>query len=310
MQHTLIKSLRATALGLCLALGLDSSMASAQTFKVFACEPEWAALVRELAPHAQVMSATHARQDPHYIEARPSLISALRQADLAVCTGAELEAGWLPMLQQRSGNARVQNGRPGMFYAADAVELIDPREKGGLFDGDVHPRGNPHLHLDPYRLLLVAQQLSARLQELQPDLKVTHQQRLEQFESNWRSHITRWEQKAKPLEGLRVVVQHTTYGYLWRWLKMNPIADLEPLPGMPPTPGHLQRLLTQTRTQPPAAVIVSSYQDVRPADWLAQQLGGSVVVLQMPSTVSDDAVAPDLVNLFDHLIERLLSAAR
>lgn len=305
----LSKKIRAIALGWCLAFGAGG-VASAQTLKVFACEPEWAALVRELAPNAQVMSATHSRQDPHYIEARPSLISALRQADLVVCTGAELEVGWLPMLQQRSGNPRVQEGRPGMFYAADVVDLIDPREKKGLFDGDVHPRGNPHLHLDPYRLLLVAQHLSARLQLLQPDFKGEYQQQLDRFESNWRRHITRWEQKAKPLEGARVVVQHTTYGYLWRWLKMNPIADLEPLPGMPPTPGHLKRLLEQTRSQPPAAVIVSSYQDVRPADWLAQQLGGSVAVLQMPSTVSDDAVAPDLVGLFDHLIERLLSVAR
>lgn len=288
------------------ALLLCATAGASQALTVFACEPEWAALVRQLAPGAQVTSATHARQDPHHIEARPSLIAALRRADLAVCTGASLEAGWLPMLQQRAGNARVQDGAAGMFYAADHVTLIDPRPPGTPFDGDVHSEGNPHLHLDPDRLLAIAQALSLRLQQIEPARAAEHALRWQAFQADWRARMAAWRERAAPLRGTQVAAQHSTYAYLWHWLGMAQVADLEPQPGMPPTPGHLQRVLQATRAAPPRAVVVSLYQDVRPAQWLAQQLGGSTRLLHLPSTVTEDAQAADLAALFDGLIAQLL----
>lgn len=294
-----VRRLAAGAL-LCAAAGASHALT------VFACEPEWAALVKQLAPQAQVTSATHARQDPHHIEARPSLIAALRRADLAVCTGASLEAGWLPMLQQRAGNARVQDGTPGMFYAADHVTLIDPRPPGTPFDGDVHSEGNPHVHLDPDRLLAIAQALSQLLQQLEPARATEHAARWQAFERDWRTRMAGWRERAAPLRGTQVAGQHTTYAYLWNWLGVTQTADLEPKPGMPPTPGHLQRVLEATRAAPPRAVVVSLYQDARPAQWLVQQLGSGTRLLQLPSTVTDDAQASDLAALFDLLIGQLL----
>ncbi|HYF43491.1 MAG TPA: zinc ABC transporter substrate-binding protein [Ramlibacter sp.] len=290
-----------------LAGALALAAGGAQALSVFTCEPEWAALVRELAPHAQVHSATHARQDPHHIEARPSLIAALRRADLAVCTGASLETGWLPMLQQRSGNAKVQNGAQGMLYAADHVSLIDPKPPGTPFDGDVHTEGNPHVHLDPRRILDVARALGEQLQLVDAPRRDLYRQRLAAFEAGWRERIAQWERRAAPLRGSRVAAQHTTYAYLFRWLGIEQVADLEPKPGLPPSPGHLQRVLELTRANPPRAVVVSSYQDANPAQWLAQQLG-RVPVLQMPATVTEEPPAASLPALFDHLIERLLAA--
>ena len=283
---------------------------AAQALTVFACEPEWAALVRQLAPAATVRSATHARQDPHHIEARPSLIAQLRQADLAVCTGAGLEAGWLPMLQQRAGNARVQDGRPGMLYASDHVKLIDPRAPGGVFDGDVHAAGNPHVQLDPVRLLDFAAVVANRLAELDPAGAAGYRTRLAAFQSDWRARLAQWERRAAPLRGARVVAQHSTFAYLLRWLGVEQVADLEPKPGVPPTAGHLQKVLEQVRGAPPRAVLVSAYQDPRGAQWLAQQLGSGVAVLQLPSTVTEEAATDTLAGLFDHLLDRLLAAAR
>ena len=307
MQPTRSKPLWRRALP---ALAAFCLAGSAQALTVFTCEPEWAALVRELAPAAEVRSATHARQNPHDIEARPSLIAALRRADLAVCTGAGLEAGWLPMLQQRAGNAKVQDGAPGMLYASRQVALIDPRTAtGSPFEGDVHAEGNPHLHLDPHRVLAVARALGERLQQLDPAQREGYRARLAAFEAQWQQRIAGWERKAAPLRGLRVAAQHSTFAYLWRWLAIEQVADLEPKPGFPPTPAHLQRLLSETRASPPAAVIVSSYQDPRSAQWLAQQLGG-VAVLQVPSTVTEEAPADSLHGLFDHLVDRLLAARR
>lgn len=291
-------------------LALVLAAGGAQALTVFACEPEWAALARELAPHAQVRSATHARQDPHHIEARPSLIAALRQADLAVCTGASLEAGWLPALQQRAGNPRVQKGAPGMLFAAEQVPLVDPRPAGSPFEGDVHSEGNPHVHLDPHRLRAVAEVLAQRLQAADPPRAAEIRQRWAAWDTDWRARIAAWEHKAAPLRGLRVAAQHTTFAYLWRWLGVEQVADLEPRPGLPPTPGHLQQVLERSRAAPPRAVVVSAYQDPRSAQWLAQQLGAGATVLQLPSTVTEEAPANTLASFYDHLLERLLQAAR
>ncbi len=303
---------RALAAGAALWLWLGLAV-SAQALTVFACEPEWGALAKALAPQAQVHSATHWQQDPHHIEARPSLIATLRRADLAVCTGAELESGWLPMLQQRAGNPRVQDGADGMFYASEYVELIDPQPGGGgPFAGDVHAAGNPHVHADPRRILEVGEALARRLGEVDPGNRARYQQQWSAFEADWRQRIARWEREAEPLKGMRVVAQHSTYAYLWKWLGIQQVADLEPKPGMPPTPGHLQRVLAQVREAPPQALIVASHQDGRAAQWLAHQLGRpggrGVPVLDLPSTVSDDATAPDLAAFFDRLVTRLREA--
>lgn len=296
--------IRTEAIALLLALGA----AGAQAQTIFACEPEWAALTRVLLPQARLHVATHAQQDPHHIEARPALIAQLRSADAVICTGASLESGWLPTLQQRAGNPRVQDGAPGLFMAASAVTLIDPQPGAGgnPFAGDVHAEGNPHLHADPQRMLAVARAWSARLQQLFAAQQTQIAQREAAFTAQWRQRIAAWEQRAAPLKGARVAAQHASFGYLWRWLGVQPVADLEPKPGLAPTPGHLQRLLEQLRGQPPRAIVVSSYQDPRAARWLAQQLGGRVPVLQLPATV-DDPEAPDaLGRWFDALLDSLL----
>lgn len=281
---------------------------STQALTVFACEPEWAALVRELAPHAKVHTATHALQDPHHIEARPSLIAALRRADLAVCTGAELEAGWLPMLQQRAGNPKVQDRADGMFFASEHVELVDPQpEGGGPFAGDVHAAGNPHIHLDPHRIREVAEALTQRLQILEPAQHQQYGQRWTTFDADWQSRIVRWERMAVPLRGMKVAAQHSTFAYLWRWLRIEQVADLEPKPGMPPTAGHLQSLLARLRSAPPRAVVSTTYQDGRSARWLAVQLERGTPALSLPATVTEGAPSPTLAALFDHLIGQLLA---
>ena len=154
-------------MALVLGWALGPSVASA-TVRVFACEPEWAALTRELAGDlAQVYTATHALQDPHQVQARPSLMAAVRKADLVVCTGAELEAGWLPVLLQQSGNARVQPGQRGHFEAAAWVPMLDVPAQLDRAQGDVHAAGNPHIQTSPHSVARVAPALSQRLTELE-----------------------------------------------------------------------------------------------------------------------------------------------
>lgn len=286
------------------ATGVAASAPTVPT--VFACEPEWAALVRILLPEARVHVATHARQDPHHIEARPALIAQLRSADLAVCTGAALEAGWLPMLQQRAANANVRDGQPGMFYAADHVSLIDPRPATiNPFAGDVHPEGNPHLQTDPRRLREAAEALADRLQTLWPARATAIAQRHLHWDAQWQRHIERWTQEAAPLRGTQVAGQHSTFGYLWNWLGIEMVADLEPKPGMPPTPKHLSSIRDALLVKPPAAVVVASYQDTRSGHWLVQQLRGRSTLHVLPATVEDPWAPAALEKWFDQLLSEL-----
>lgn len=289
---------------LALAMGLVWPSARASTATVFACEPEWAALVRVLLPRARLHVATHAGQDPHHIEARPGLIAQLRGADLAVCTGAALESGWLPMLQRKAANPKVQDGELGMFYAADHASLIDPQPATlNPFAGDVHPEGNPHLHTDPRRVREVAESLAQRMEKIWPSHAGEIAERHRAWDTDWQRKITRWSQQTRMLKGRTVVAQHTTFGYLWHWLGIEMVADLEPKPGTPPTPGHLDQLVRSLRGLQPMALVVASYQDKRPAQWLARQLGPSIPVRTLPATVTD----PDRPDALTHWMDSLLN---
>jgi zinc/manganese transport system substrate-binding protein len=282
---------------------------SPSPLNVFTCEPEWAALVRRIAPEAQVFSATHALQDPHEIEARPALIAALRRADLAVCTGAGLEAGWLPMLQDRAGNPRVMPGAPGMFIAAEGLRLIEDAhhhpERG---KGHVHSEGNPHFHLDPVRFADVATRLTERLATVDPHRSAAYRSSLAAWLPGWNEHVEGLKRKARPLFGAGVIAEHSSFAYLFRWLELYQVADLEPVPGVPPTPSHLRRLLAAVRDDPPSAVIQTLYQDPQSGRWLAERL--RVPVLRLPSTVTVNGPTATPEGLFEHLVQTLLHELR
>lgn len=279
---------------------------AARAMEIFACEPHWAALARVLAPDARITSATHARQDPHHIEARPALIGNLRRARLAVCTGASLEAGWLPVLQQRAGNPAVRNDRDGMFHAADAVHLLDARAHVDRSMGDVHAEGNPHFHLDPLRLVQVAEALAERLARIDPPGASGYRERFRAWAEAWDSRVKAWTKKAAPLAGRAVVAQHTDFTYLWAWLGIEQVADLEPKPGLPPTVAHLRQVLRQVEAAPPAAIVQALHQEPQPGQWLSTRIG--VALLALPATVTPDGPAADLAGLYELLIDELLRA--
>ncbi len=291
--------------GLALVVAALIAAPGARALEVFACEPEWAALVRILLPEARITVATHAGQDPHEIEARPSLIAALRRADAAVCTGAGLEAGWLPMLQSRAANAKVQPGQPGMIEMARFTRLIDPRPASlSPFSGDVHPEGNPHFHLDPSRWPELARGLAQALTRLAPGHSTAMAERARAFEARWAERTRGWQARLAEAKRVRVAVQHTTFAYFFAFAGARVVADLEPKPGVPPTPGHLSATLGALRGAPPHAVWIATYQDARPARWLVGQMAG-VRLVMLPATVDEAADESALVRWFDTLVGAL-----
>jgi len=276
---------------------------------VFACEPEWGALASELGGDAvKVYAATTAFQDPHRIEARPSLIAQMRRADLAVCTGAELETGWLPVLLRQSGNAAIQPGQPGYFEAARQIALLEKPATLDRAQGDVHASGNPHIQTDPRNIARVAQALGVRLAEIDPAHAADYRARLADFNIRWNAAMSRWLAQAVPLKGMSIVVQHKAFPYLENWLGLKQVAVLEPKPGVEPAVGHLAEVAAQLKTTPARAVVRAAYQNPRPAEWLAEHAGIPVVVL--PFTVGGSERARDLFGLFDDSLEQLLKAAR
>jgi zinc/manganese transport system substrate-binding protein len=278
------------------------------SLRVLACEPEWAALAQELGgPQVEVAVATHALQDPHHIQAKPSLVARARNAALVLCTGAELESGWLPLLLQHSGNAQVQPGQPGHFMAADHVTLRGIPAQLDRAQGDVHAAGNPHIQTDPRNISQVAIALSARLQQLDPAHAGEYAKRLADFNQRWQQACARWAVQAQPLQGLPVVSQHKAFDYLYAWLGLKEVAVLEPKPGMEPTVLQLQSVLAALKATPARMVIYPAYQDPRSSEWLHQNAG--IPVVKIPFTVGGTPEAKDLFSLFDDTLNRLLAAA-
>ena len=273
---------------------------------VFACEPEWAALTQQLAgDKVSIYTATGALQDSHRVEARPSLIAKARRANLVVCTGAELEMAWLPVVLRESGNSAVQPGSSGYFEAAQLVQMLEVPTRLDRADGDVHAAGNPHIQTDPRNFLPIAEALSKRLIQLDSAHTAHYQQQFATFNQQWRAAITKWEKQSAPLRGVAIIVQHRGFPYLNNWLGLKQVVELEPKPGMEPSAAHLGQVLNQLQQHPVKMVVRAAYQDGRPSEWIAERAHISAVML--PFTVGGTPQSGDLFSLFDDTIARLLA---
>jgi zinc/manganese transport system substrate-binding protein len=276
---------------------------------VMACEPEWADLAARLGgERVSVSSATTGAQDPHHIEARPSLIARTRNADLLVCTGMELEAGWLPALVEQSGNGRVAAGRPGHFEAGRFAVALEVPASIDRSQGDVHAHGNPHVHLDPRNVARVAEALARRLAELDPAGADGYAARHQAFAAQWAEAQRRWLAQAAPLKGVSLVEHHRTLSYLIDWLGMRREGTLEPKPGIEPSAAHLNALLESLEQRPVRLVTHMTFQDARAAQWLGSH--ARVPVVALPLSVGGTAQAKDLFALYDDILARLLAALR
>jgi len=277
--------------------------------KVLATTPDWGALTQELGgERVNVYVATTALQDVHRVDAKPSLVARARTADLVVANGAELEVGWLPVLLQESGNARIQRGTPGFFEAAAYLQLIEVPSRLDRSMGDIHPQGNPHAQLDPRNIAVVAKALTAKLTAIDPAGAEYYAGRGGDFARRWTEAMGRWQARAAPLKDVPVVIMHRDQAYLCRWLDMKEIASIEPKPGVPPSAGYLGQLVTQLSATPPRLILLNAYNDPKAAKWLSERIHAPAVVL--PFSVGGTPAAKDLFGLFDDTIDRLLSATQ
>ncbi len=276
---------------------------------VFACEPEWGALSKEIGgDKVSIYVATTGAQDPHQIQARPSLIAKARGADIAVCTGAELEIAWMPMIAQQAANAKLQAGADGMFEAAAHVRLLEVPVAFDRAQGDVHSQGNPHVQTDPHNMLTIAKPLADRFARLDPANSTYYQGRYNDFAARWAKALAKWSADAAALRGVPIAVQHTSWIYLEQWLGLTRVVALEPKPGVPPSSGYLAEVLGKLQTTPVKMIIRAGYEDDRASVFVSERAKVPAVVL--PFTIGGTDGAKDLFSLYDDTIKRLKDAVQ
>jgi zinc/manganese transport system substrate-binding protein len=300
MKKRLIMMYSIGALLACLGLSSNSFAA----VNVFACEPEWAALAEEIGGDlVTVTSATNAYQNVHHMTAKPSLLAAMRRAEMVVCSGADLEIGWLPVLMQKVANSNVQQGTNGFMMASDYVDKLNVLINFDRSMGDVHPRGNPHVHLDPYNIINISSVLKDRLSIIDPDNANTYTVNAQKFTEKWQSAMKRWDKERESLKGQKMVVYHNSWAYLLNWLGMDMVASLEPKPGLPPTAAHLADVLRAVKGQNVTAIIVAPFENTDAAQWLSEKTNIPIIIL--PFTINGNDKATDLVTLFDETLRLL-----
>ncbi len=297
-----MKALRTVAAAAIVAaasgLAAPPSVFAAEQIRVFACEPEWASLAEEIGGSDVIVhSATHGAQDAHHIRARPSLIAKIRRADLLFCSGADLEVGWLPVLMQRGARRIVQPGQPGHIMAADHVEVLERPQMVDRSLGDIHPGGNPHVHLDPRNIPVLAKLFTTRLEQIDPDRAGAYRQRLASFQTRWDQAMAGWDRRLEALRGMKVVVHHKGWVYLLHWAELERVAVLERVSGVPPTASHLAKTVDLAGGGGAEAILLTPFEPKNAAEWLSGRTGIPVVVL--PYTVGGHPEADNLFSLFD-----------
>jgi zinc/manganese transport system substrate-binding protein len=292
-----------------MAVSLLISPITAQAkVNIFACEPEWESLGMEIGgSYVKTFSATNAKQDPHYIRAKPSLIAKIRTADLIICSGSDLEVGWLPILLSKA-NKNIQIGKVGYLMASDFVPKIEKPEILDRSMGDIHPQGNPHIHLNPHNILLIAEELNNRLKKIDPSNSKNYQNNYDNFTSKWSNSISIWEARALKLQGLKIAVHHKSFSYLIDWLKLDEVATLESKPGIAPTSSHLESLLISLRKEPVKFIIRTPYDPKDASNWVSKKT--QIKELVLPYTVGGNEQSNDLLSLFDNTINLMLEAAK
>jgi len=269
-----------------------------------------AAVVREVGGEwVKATALSRGIQDPHFVDANPSLAVKLRNADLLVDVGMDLEIGWLPPLVTQSRNPAIQPGGARRLTAASVVPPMDlPTGPVDRSQGDIHPAGNPHFLTDPRRVQLVAGAIAARLSEIDPGSAPRYQERLQAFRAKVLAAEKGWKAELAPFAGRSVITQHKTLTYLLDWAGLKAAGFMEPKPGVAPPPSHVASLAATVKAAGVKGVLVENYYDRRSADQLRDLTGVKVIVI--PGDVGGTKDASDWVSYLDVLVRSLVQAVQ
>ncbi len=299
----------AAVLALLVLVGtLLSPAAEAKKLNVVTSTTDMAALTQEVGgDNVNVESIAKGYQDPHFVEAKPSFLLKLRQADLLISVGLQLEIGWLPPLIAQSGNPKIQVGGQGYLDASQFAAILEiPQGTVTRAEGDVHPLGNPHYWLDPDNGRRIARGIASKLADMDPANGAYFQQRLQDFEKRLAAAEQKWDAEMKPYRGRKVVTYHRSFPNFAKHFGLDVIGYVEPRPGIPPTPSHTLELIQLMKRENCKIVLVEPYFDLKTPQSIGRETGAQVVVY-LPSVGGEKQVT-NYFELFDYDIALLTKA--
>lgn len=309
MEHVKSRSRLLVGLVLLLTLGLLSpTIAQAKKLNIVTSTTDMAALTQEIGGEkVNVESIAKGYQDPHFVEAKPSFLLKLRQADLLISVGLQLEIGWLPPLITQSGNPRIQVGAGGYLDASQFAEILEiPQGTVTRAEGDVHPLGNPHYWLDPDNGRRIARGIAAKLGDLDPENVAYFQQRFQDFDKRLTTAEQKWDAEMKPYHGRKVVTYHRSFPNFAKHFGLDVVGYVEPRPGIPPTPSHTLDLIQLMKRENTKVVLVEPYFDLKTPQSIGRATGAQVIVY-LPSVGGEKQVT-NYFELFDYDIALLTKA--
>jgi zinc/manganese transport system substrate-binding protein len=298
---------RILALMFFLALTLVAPNSAQAKMKVFACFPEWEALVKQLGgDKVEIFTAIGPLRNPDHVDVTPATIAALASADLLVCTGADFEGEWLPGALGRANNPKLAEGKPGRFFARDFVEGQEDHhtEKKEKTEGHLHEGGNPHVQGDPYRIRTLAGQLARRMIDIDASDAKTYGKNAKAFIKQLGALIKSLEAKAAPLRGVNILAQHEHSVYLLNWLKIETAAIVEPHVGVPPGPADLAQLIDVVPTSGAKFAVHAAYEDPKPSKYVTDRT--TIPLINLPFTVGGTPDATNYIDFYTSSVQRLL----
>jgi len=304
-KETIMKSLKVFVLTL--IAGLAAAPVQA-TLKVVTTTEDMASLTREVGGKlVDVNAIAKGYQDPHFVDAKPSYLLKLRSADLLVVVGLELEVGWLPPLLTNARNSKIIPGYPGYLDASRGCDVM--QKPAGTVDrslGDVHPLGNPHYWTDPDNGRIIAQRIAAKLQELDPSNAKTYAENLAAFQKTLTDKEKQWDALAADFKDVQVVTYHNSWPNFAKHYHLNIVNHVEPKPGIPPSPAHIQELISQIKRDKIPLILVEPYFDERLPEKIARETGAKLIIF--PPSVGGDPAIKSYFDLFDHNLKLLHDA--
>ena len=304
MKNINVKRITAT-----LAVILGAATSASAQIRVVATTPDLAALAREIGGNAvSVVALAKPTEDPHFVDAKPSHIVTLNRADVLIEGGAELELGWLPPLLESSRNAKIGSGAPGRVVASSGIRMLEIPTSFDRSKGDVHSLGNPHFLMDPTNVKTVARSIAARFSRVDAKSAGTYAANLARFNSRIETKAAEWQRALAPYRGSKIVTYHKDFVYFANRFGLVIVDELEPKPGIAPSPAHLARVISDMKAQNVKVVLLQPYQNRRTAETVARRTGATV--LEMPQQPGARAGTSTYFGTMDYLVNTLAAALR
>lgn len=263
--------------------------------KVVTTLPNFASLARMIGGDSiTVKSMLGTSFDPHFIEAKPSYVTLLTNADLLISNGLELEVGYLPVLIDQARNSKIRSGGTGSLILGHHVPVMEvPQTRVSRDMGDVHPFGNPHFYMSPDNVPHMAMAIANRLGELDPSGQSQYNTHLQDFLKKWKDQSQVWKKQMSSLGKLNLVTHHKSLNYLIDWLDWNLVDPIEPKPGVPPSSSRLSQLVERAKTAQAQLILLESWYPQKDARFISEKTGVPLLVV--------DGLTDDYFKSFDTL---------